>query len=192
MKKFINIPCKTLQLIVLTVLITTSLPSSAHIVGISWADIGNETVRFYGETAHEGYEEAQGGLLRIGPWSSADLHYWTGAITDQTLTDLNVDGMAYWDPDGEFSTVAGKDYYNAHTGGAGAYNNFFYLDVANFTSGEYLLQLDQGWGPVDRAIATSYLTAVIEVATNVPEPPVFALFGIGLLAMFAKRKTKKI
>ena len=191
MKNIINMPSKTLQLIVLTTLFFISLPSSAHIIGISWTDIGNETIRFYGETAHEGYEEPQGGALAIGPWSTRDLYYWTDTITDQTLADLNVDGMAYWDPDGEDSTVAGKDYYYAHTGDAGTYNNFFYLDVANFFTGEYLLQLEQGDGPVDRAMGWDYLTVFIDVAIDVPEPPAFALFGIGLLAMFAKRKVKK-
>ena len=191
MKKIINIPGKALQLLVLTALFSISLPSNAHLVGISWKKLDNSTVRFYGETAHDGYDEAAGGALTIGPWSERELFYWTDAVTDTTLADLGVDGSAYWDPDGEDSIVDGTDYYDAHTGGAGYYNWFFYVDVVDFFTGasEYLLQAEQGTGPVDRRLGNDYLHAWVDV--NVPEPPVFALFGMGLLAMFMRRKIKK-
>ena len=192
MKNIFDIPNKALQLFVLTALIFISMPSNAHLVGISWVDMGDNTVRFYGETAHDGYDEVAGGALAIGPWSTRELYYWTDAITDTTLADLNVDGMAYWDPDGEESIVSGTDYYDAHTGGAGYYNYFFFVDVTNFYTGDYLLQAEGGDGTaVDRRLGNDYLNAYIEVASaEVPEPPVFVLFGMGLLAMFIRRKAK--
>ncbi len=199
MKKNYNIHIRVLQLIVLTALVFTSLPVYAHIIGISWKDMGNQTVRFYGETAHDvstiteamTEEGASAGSLMFGPWATREYYSWAGVIDDATLAELDVDGMAYWDPDGADSIISDADSYDFHTAGAGGYNQFFYLDITNFSSGEYLLQLERGtMGAISSRLGNDYLTANI----SVPEPATIAILSIGLVGMAGaevRRRRKK-
>ena len=188
MNKYAKLNGSIIQLIVLVALFSVSLSSNAHIVGLSWKDIGDNTVRFYGETAHGDIDQVYGGAVQTGPWSIRENFYWTDWTNNTTLAELGVDGMAYWDPDGPESIVAGTDYYEPHVGGADYFGDFFYVDVANFFTGDYLLTLESCCAPVDRRLGNDYLSAYIKV----PEPPVFALFGMGLLAMLIRKKAKKI
>ena len=172
---------KLQYLAICSLLFGVSLTSNAHMLGYAWKDMGNNTVRFYAEIAHDGITEAQGGQLQVGPWGTAQLHAWAGVINDVTFEELGIDDMAYWDPYDERSTII-EEHYATHAVAPGTYGNFFYVDVPDFVSGNYLLSAISA-NAYDRPISWSYL----DVYIHVPEPPVLALFGGGLLLLLIQK-----
>lgn len=175
-----------MRTIALTSLLLVSHASSAHLLGIAWKDLGNHTVRFYAETAHTGVTEVGGGALQIGPWSTREYHEWTGLVTGATFEELAIDGMAYWDFDDANSTL-NEGNYSTHAVAPGTYGNFFFVDVPDFVSGEYLLTAESRSTALDRPVSYTYLTARI----SVPEPPIFVLLAMGLLMVFVPRVVKQ-
>jgi len=187
MKKHIGVRGKIFQLLALAILFSVSPQSNAHVMGISWTDIGENTIRFYAETAHSDPEGPAGGSLRIGLQDGLredrTTHEWTGVVLDTTFDELGIDNMTYWDPD-DPTSLLDEWNYDSHSGSPGSYGDFYYVDVQNFTSGDYVFSLigshDNAY---DRRLADVYLTGTV----NVPEPPIMALFGVGLLAVFMLR-----
>ncbi len=186
MKRITGLNGTLSKLFAMMVFIGVSLPSNAHIIGISWNDIGNNTIRFYGETAHGDLSSVGGGALQIGPWANQEFHDWTGWVNNATFADLGIDGYAYWSPD-DPNTLLHAANYSAHSAGMESYGDFYYLDVPNFESGQYLLTAISRYTALDRQLANSYLVGDI----SVPEPPIFALFGAGLLGVFLQRRFRR-
>ena len=178
MKRFVRIRSKILQMLVLTSFIVISQPSNAHLLGIAWTDIGNHTVRFYAEIAHDGLTDVAGGSLQIGPWASRQLYQWTGIVNDTTFEELGIEGMAYWDGYDQYGTLT-EAHRATHDVAPGTYGNFFYVDVPNFVTGEYILSAESCCSAADRPLSYTYLNAYI----SVPEPSVLVLFAIGLLLL---------
>jgi hypothetical protein len=151
-------------------------------MGLSWKDVGDNTVRFYAETAHDGVTDPQDASLMIGPWATRIYYEFAGIINGTTFEELGIDDMAYWSLDDPSTTLTPSNY-DAHSSGPGTYGNFFYVDVPNFVSGEYLLTVESPKTAIGRPAAYSYLTARI----SVPEPSVFMLLATGLLLLFFPR-----
>jgi hypothetical protein len=195
-------PNKMLQALAISALLLAPLSSNAHILGLSWDDLGNNTVRFYGEVAHDltamGFTEdspTMGGGLLIGPWATRQYHAWTGIRIGTTFAELGIDGYSYWDYTDNRSTIG--DYHpDSHREGPESSGDFFFVDVNNFVSGDYLLQ-GFNTNAVERPVSWNYLDVHIDVqepqddpvVSSVPEPSIAALFGIGLIGLWARRRS---
>ncbi len=195
---------KVLSALGFMALLLNSAPSNAHLLGIAWNDMGNSTVRFYAEVAHDLGEEPWYtgdtdsldiylGSLQIGPWATREYHDWSGVVTDTTFAELGIDDWAYWDYTDEHSTI--RDYHpDSHRGGPESMGDFFFVDVHDFVTGDYLLT-GQDAGALTRPVSYNYLNAHIALhePTSVPEPSGIALIGAGLagLVITRRRRTSK-
>lgn len=190
MKLINGITGKTLRFVSFLALFSISMPNNAHVLGIAWNDIGNSTIRFYGEVAHDltsyGFTEESatlGGGLQVGPWATRQEYIWTGIEIGATFEELGIDDYAYWDYTDDRSTIL--DYHpDSHRAGPGSSGNFWFVDVPNFASGDYVLSLFDT-SALERPVSWNYLNAHI----TVPEPQTYLLFAIGLLALLKRHNS---